>query len=72
MLIYDQFGIIQNLRTCAILQTFLSRDFFVTSYSKAALDLFHAKGIYFYRNISTYPDTLHVIKARRNAPNVEL
>ena len=71
MLIKDQFGIIQNLQTSTILQTFLSRDFFVTSYSKAALDLFHAKGIYFYCNIAAYPDTLHVIKARRNALNVE-
>ena len=68
MIIKDQFGIIQNLQTSTILQTFLSRDFFATSYSKVALDLFH----YFYCNIAAYPDTLHVIKARRNAPNVEL
>ena len=44
MIIKDQFGIIQNLQTSTILQTFLSRDFFATSYSKVALDLFH----YFY------------------------
>ena len=38
MLIYDQFGIIQNLQTSPIAQTkFLVATFFAVSYSKTAL-----------------------------------
>ena len=39
MLVYDQFGIIQNLQMFPIAQTsFLVGTFFATSYSKTALD----------------------------------
>ena len=53
MLIYDQFGFIQNLQTQTfpIPQTsFLVGPFFATSYSKMALvlkDFFHVKQILF-------------------------